>query len=388
MDNQTLYRSPVRLVSHAGEPIGEFSPQTISRSKKKLLALISLSDNEMELNGLVYTKNDIISLLDSITDETIWRHHCTVYAFPALLAFLEEGFFDDEELSREVIANSDEAFLAFLSHPFAVAFNKASSSLLRPQSIAPPQPTQPLTYDPMSARNPTVQIVEEPVDRFEILADLMGYQRFITLQHQHLAFERIRVYFHDLLYTLRNLSWEKFREDESVLHFVFSTSWMHFANKLPMSFSGTRDEVVDNVTNIALRFQHKATWHYLHLLCEDLKMLECNDGLKEEVSRLAKHFERNANVANSNQNSSNQKSSSPSTGRVIVWIIWAILGLVRLSHCASSSSSYGSYDYPSTKFEYPTVVPADAIPQTEIKDTVFVVKDSAIPGKKHHKKRH
>lgn len=373
MDNTTLYRSPVRLVGHAGEPIGEYNPQNISRAKKKLLALISLGDNEMELNGLVYTKNDIISLLDGVTNEYEWQYHCTVYALPGLLQFLEEAFFDDGQLRREITANTGGAFLDFLSHPFAVAFNTASGILLRTNVM--PQPAQ-ISHDPLITSEPENQFqvaseVEE-FDRFKVLQALVNYQQYIQLPHQYIAFERIRLYFHELVYMLRNLSWEKFRQDESLLHFVFTSSWIQFANSLPPAFATSRDEVADQVTNVALRFQHKATWHYLHLLCAELNMLECSDDLKQEIARLSNHFENNANIEAGNRN---QKASKPSTGRYILWGIWILLGILR----AGSSCNKSSYDY-DTNRDYQYYRPEQGYPSIVKDSEVMYVDTTGLSG--------
>ena len=325
MDNNTLYRSPVRLVSYAGEPLSPYAPQTISRAKKKLLAEAALQDNELQINDVSYTKNDIITLLDSITDEPVWRYHCAVYALPALMPFLEQGYFDDAALSPVFYQQLNEDLIKFLSPWFATAFNQVSGAYIRMNVL--PQPTY-IQQDPIAMPRGNPQIVNESADRFEVLAALMDYQRFILPQHQHLAFERIRIYFYELLYTLRNLSWEKFREDESVLHFVFSESWISFTNKLPPAFAGTRDEVVDQVLHIALRFQHKATWYYLQQLCFTLQAVECSETNRAEVVRLENHFKRNTNIVSGNNNG---KGASAITGRTIVAIIWFLLMLVRMS---------------------------------------------------------
>jgi hypothetical protein len=124
---------------------------------------------------------------------------------------------------------------------------------------------------------------------------------------------------------------------------------MRFANKLPMAFAGVRDEVVDNVTNIALRFQHKATWHYLHLLCEDLKTLECNQELRDEVNRLSNHFEHNSNIVSGSNR--NQKSSSPSTGRYILWGIWILLGILRAGSGCNDQKTTSDFDYTPVQYE-------------------------------------
>ncbi|HEX2608947.1 MAG TPA: hypothetical protein VHK91_16305, partial [Flavisolibacter sp.] len=65
----SAYKSPVRLVRHAGEPVSPFSPATLNRARKKILAEIALAGNEMELEGILYTRNEAGALLDGQTEE-------------------------------------------------------------------------------------------------------------------------------------------------------------------------------------------------------------------------------------------------------------------------------------------------------------------------------
>src|SRR5439155_2710516 len=120
------YRSPVRLVAHADEPIDGFSLQTLSRARKKLLAEMALNDDHLLLENIHYAKNDVISLLNGITSKELWSFHCTIYTYPALLVFLEEGIYDADEFGEVhvLLLPGHENFRAFVSPYFAFAFNE------------------------------------------------------------------------------------------------------------------------------------------------------------------------------------------------------------------------------------------------------------------------
>lgn len=131
---------------------------------------------------------------------------------------------------------------------------------------------------------------------FEELVKLQNYASYILPEHSGEAYQKVSTYLDDLSYTLRNLSWEKFSADESILHFIFSKSWKVFFNKLPSSFTSMRDEVVEQLINIVLNFQHKATWYYLHRVLVQLKLVETNDFNRSEVERIDKVIHHNSTL--------------------------------------------------------------------------------------------
>jgi hypothetical protein len=300
------YRSPVRLVSHAAEPINPYSAQAISRTRKKLLAEIALHNNEATIDGVAYTRNDVVTILGGITDEMAWRSHCTLYATPALLNFLETGAFDAAGFKEANDLRHDPQFRAFVSPYFGDAFLRASGTALRSADFAG-------------------------------LRQMLGYIDFIDATDAHEAFSRIRVHFEELLYTLRNLSWEKFQNDESVLQFLWEDNWIDFLNALPSDFDTTRDEIVTQALAIVFRFQRKATWYYLHCVTLRLQRIETSLTNKGEVDRFEEALRKNVPADRG------AKSSSNNSWRGGWWVIWVVLMFVRfgMKGC-DSDRSYSS----------------------------------------------
>ena len=292
------YRSPIRLITHAAEPIDTFSQQTIARTRKKILAEMALQDDQLLLENISYAKNDVISLLNGITSEEIWKVHCAIYAHPALLAFLEEGHFDADEFKEMylMLLPVSDSFITYVWRYFAFSFNEVSGVLIRQEDFA-------------------------------ILSNLLDYQAFVLPEHTHEGFQKIRIYLDELIHLLKNLSWEKFQRDESQLHFIFSEDWISFMNKLPGSFATIRDELVIHILNVIFRFQKKATWFYLFKACESLQQLECGEFQRSEISRFEQAMARNANIAGRSGKAST--GSGLPAGRMIFWFLWIVLAIAR-----------------------------------------------------------
>lgn len=309
----TSYRSPVRLVKHAAEETEVFSPQAISRARKRLMAEISLTGDEIVIDDVAYSRNDASSLLDNI-NEQIWKVHSTIYAHEGLLNFLEKEEFDNDALRKADAYLYNTAFVQAVSPYFAHSFNSVSGRLLRQEA-------------------------------FEELSQLLDFGGYILPEHSHEAYQKLRNYLDELNYMLRNLSWEKFIADESLLHFVFSDEWKQFVNKLPSSFTALRDELVEQFINLVLRFQHKATWYYLHQVLVQLKSIETNDFNRSEVERIDTVIYENSQVEGGKSSRRKHKGDGEaSTGRIIWWSIWIILMIVRAATCNSNSNSSTNFN--------------------------------------------
>ena len=312
----TTYRSPVRLVKHTAEEIEVYSSQAISRARKKMMAEIALAGDEVVIDDVPYSRNDAATLLDVITEEN-WKTHSVIYSQKGLLNFLEKEEFNDDEMKKADAYLYNSHFVAAVSPYFAHSFNSVSGKLIRQEN-------------------------------FEELYKLLNYQGYTLPEYSHDGYQKIRTYLDELAYTLRNLSWEKFVADESVLHFIFSDEWRRFLNKLPSSFTSLRDELVEHMIGIVLRFQHKATWYYLHRVLVQLKGIETNDFNRSEIERIDKVIHQNSRIEGGRDTQKTpRKDDEISTGRIIWWAVWIILVIIRVATCNNrSSSDRYSFDTP------------------------------------------
>ena len=312
----TGYRSPVRLVGHAGEPITPFSQQALSRSKKKLLAEIALNNDELEIDGVNYSRNDVVTSLEH-ANETNWPYHSIIYTQEGLLRFLEKNEFDAEAMKAASAYRYKTDFVQFVSPAFAYSFGEVSGRLLRGP------------------------------DEFASMNALMDHASFILTEHSHEAYGKIRTYFDELLYTVKNLSWEKFQRDESVLHFIFMPNWIGFVNKLPSEYASYRDSIVEQMLGLVFNFQHKATWYYLKEVCLRLQGIDCSPNWKEEVAEYIQIMSRNSGVEARKEAApvSSDSSDGPSAGRIIFWVIWAVFAIFRIARCNSNNNDRITPDY-------------------------------------------
>lgn len=309
-DLLTAYKSPVRLVLHAAEEADPFQPTALSRARKKLAAEMALAGGELVLDGIAYSRQEAATLLDTPT-EADWRVHLTLWSKPGLLAFLEKQEFDLTALQGADNWRYQPGLVDAVSPYFAYSFQTVSGRLLREED-------------------------------WTGLRDLLDFESWITPDDHHPAFEKIRRYFDDLSYTLRNLSWEKFAADESVLHFLFDDDWQRFVNHLPPSLNSHRDAVVEQVTNLVLGFQNKATWYYLHRVLVQLKEIETNDYNRSEVERIDAIIGQNSRIEGKRGQHTNRRPDGWQAGW---WTLWVVLFFVRVVTCNNNRTEY-RYDSP------------------------------------------
>jgi hypothetical protein len=337
----------VRLVLHASEAAEPYSSAAISRARKKMMAEIALAGDEILIDDISYSRNDAATLLDVVGEES-WKAHNTIYKHTGLLNFLEKGEFNSEELRKADAWLYNEKFVQAVSPYFAHSFNTVAGKLLRKND-------------------------------FEEVLKLMDYRGYILPEHSHDAYQKLRGYLEDINYTLRNLSWEKFIGDESILHFIFSGNWLKFINKLPSSFTSVRDELVEHFINLVLRFQHKATWYYLHKVLVQLKGIETNDFNRSEVVRIDEVIYKNSKIEGG-KGTVRSKGSDGYNWRSAWWIIWIVLMIVRAATC-NDKSSKGSYDVRDNTYD-PIEIDRSSYAERENEKKVLSLLDSL--GKKQN----
>ncbi|GAB4093091.1 hypothetical protein [Flaviaesturariibacter terrae] len=313
------YRSPVRLVLHAGEPLQPYTPQTLVRARKKLVAELSLSGGELQLDGETYTRNDVATLLQDLSEEQ-WSLHCLVYALPSALQFLEKADCDVDVLETELRPyRFKPGFPEFIAPAFAAAFRDATGRLIREV-----QPAR--------------------------LAKLLGLHAFVLPDFEEAAYEKLRRYFEGLLNRICVMGYEA--EDRYELNFLYSPAWIDFMNALPPALAPERDEVATQLLALVGRLQHKATWAFLDQLCQRILLIHTSQAVKNRVADAAHIMQQNARrgapaAAGSNRRTAPPPSQreGPGAGRIIFGVFWILVMIVRFASMDSCrSKSYSSYD--------------------------------------------
>ncbi|HEX2606791.1 MAG TPA: hypothetical protein VHK91_05405, partial [Flavisolibacter sp.] len=222
-----------------------------------------------------------------------------------LLEFLEKADLDYRKMKGAEALLYDPYFTQEFSSFFAYSFNQLSNDLLKQQAY----------WD---------------------LDLLLEFQNCILPEYVPEAYRKILAYIEDLLYMLRNLSWEKFSEDESILDFIFESGWIGFMNKLPSGFSSHRDEIVEQLIAVSLRFQFKASWRYLHSIMEALGKLEKNEFNQAEIERIDEVFQKNISVRFGKTTVNTDSGAGRYVG-IIIWFI--IMAIIRSTSCNSDRST-------------------------------------------------
>jgi hypothetical protein len=100
--------------------------------------------------------------------------------------------------------------------------------------------------------------------------------------------------------------------------------------------------LVEHFIAIVLRFQHKATWYYLHKVLVQLKGIETNDFNRSEVVRIDEIIYKNSKIEGG-KGTVKRKGSDGFNWRSAWWIMWIIMMIVRAATC-NDRSSKSSYD--------------------------------------------
>ncbi len=336
MDN-TLYKSPVRLVSYAGEPIHPYTQQAITRTRKKLQAELLLGDADLVVEAVTYSRNEVVALLDDPALAAEWSHHCAIYSQACLLDFLEVKALDVHAMQL-LCPRLPFTLLRFMEPYFIQAFSEFSGLLLKGYSL--PASRQ-------EGSSFTIAEGEAYFERFARLEQLLLLDRYVQ-GGQYKAYQRIHYYFEDLQHQLRNLNWDKFQQNESALHFIFDQRWLRFANALPGDFQQARDRVAEQLISLAIAFQKAATWNYLWQLMKYLEELDTAPHISKEVTRLRIHFHKNVKIVG-------KKSNSSWGWKGYGGVFWIIIMIIRVILHLSDPGKSGNPNYVYTPEEAPLV---------------------------------
>lgn len=113
------YKSPFHLF---GKEIERYH---IKKERTRLLAQFESNDDQpIELEGKLYTKPEVIELLDTAEDRKKYDYHLKIYKNKILLNFLEEGYFsmDDAEAWNDESLFTEE-FINFVSPYFVYRYS-------------------------------------------------------------------------------------------------------------------------------------------------------------------------------------------------------------------------------------------------------------------------
>lgn len=111
------YLSPALLPGHPLQP--PFDPRPIALARKKLLVDLELSGSDtLNINGRLFTKNEIIEYFEELRQPAIAAYHAAIGEDATLLKFLEKGVIAEDARFKDQDIYNDPAFINWLSPCF------------------------------------------------------------------------------------------------------------------------------------------------------------------------------------------------------------------------------------------------------------------------------
>jgi hypothetical protein len=118
-----LYLSPSSLF---GEVIPQpFDKKAIQLARKKLLAELELNEeNDLQIRGRSFGKNDIINYFDDLLKDNVLQYHAAISQDIVLLTFLEEAAIRPGQRFDKNPLYADASFIRWISTWFTASFRR------------------------------------------------------------------------------------------------------------------------------------------------------------------------------------------------------------------------------------------------------------------------
>jgi hypothetical protein len=324
------YTSPFKL-PFLSELNSSFDPQSLRLVKRKLLAEFELNNNNnLSFNGKSYSKNDILTILEQLEEDSKSSYHFFIFQHKELLAFLETG---TVPAGFEFINSSyfhTQEFIDFIAPYFTEVYSNALVEAVKNNNYQ---------------RVELLKHFEEAVGRMSMDDCYRKTYRLISQLTNDIteAAERMKIskYFHS--------SYDNFLHGSRIKTF----------NALPEYFQEVIDDylyaiitlyvsTVNNASNVDKAVQ----------LIDSALQVNCGYTIKEEL------LKRKTEIANF-RISSTQRTSSPTPtstdsdsgsgfGKGVYAVIVIIVIFLRIILASRGcSSSHSSYDYTPPKVYIP-----------------------------------
>jgi len=235
-----FYINPFELLgADRDEDINVYDTKLIQRLKKRLLQEIDLENGKIEhVNGLTIDKSQAIGICEELNDESLKKHHWSVFSEPFLLGFLTRGEIRhflclDEYNPINILQDLDEkrskfsdgpGFREWLSMPFARQYDLVLTRAIRKK-------------------------------RVPMVESLFDGRRWILREHEEKCFEGAKRHVEQLLDPLRQAS-ERAKEVKPNLdqlkQLLDHSGLISIINLLPGPFRDQQSEAVSLIRDIAI----------------------------------------------------------------------------------------------------------------------------------------
>lgn len=308
------YKSPFPVLSYSGVDLQEVNDSTLTKAKKILLVELDHAEKgTLQVDGEVFTKNDILLLFESLSNTDHIIYHRWVHENPGLQALLENKSLDDYEvLFDKNLLNHEKIndFKAFISPYLAQPLGKILSQTFTRQEYA----------KGLKVITATQLVEQSDYDTTfgKLQSNIKGIIQELKIFNERGA--------------------EQFKEHQC--HYI-NYYFIQFLNQLPDTFETLREDFATALINLTVTIQHKHP-HLCKRLYFSLSALNCTDEVKEIIKNNLKVFQR---VAGDSSSAAKKDAEPQGAGAMLLKITFMVIFffVLVLKNCDNGSSRRSDY---------------------------------------------
>ena len=324
--------SIIRFFNYCGIDAAQAVPGNIPRIKKQIAAEFSLVPNGIiEIEGTVYNKQDVFSILEAPDFAEILAHQQTINEHEPLRLFLEKGIASDELAEHVEILKKEEGFVRYVSKYFAPLFNREMKRRLS-------------TFD------------------FESAADWIPNCQLLLTTDGEQAFQYTSTFLEENLRLFKNLNKTTFLSRKAEVT-PWTGNWARFMNWLPDMIYAQKEELAIQLINFCVEIQH-ADVSYCYWISSQMVQLDYLDDSNTQLIR-DNHVIYESKAAGTNavpQSVSKKYRKENNKTFNYIWIaLLAFFIITRLVGSCDKNSSGGKTNFEDYHLDVKTIISLNAI---------------------------
>lgn len=292
------YQSIISLFKHLDIAFDAKTDLEFSRLRKQIMAEFAIAhEGIIEVEGISYTKHDVLQLMNHNRWGETLQHHITIWQQPGLYNLLVHDQLDLDEAHNWHELSSNADFVHFVAPYFAPRFNGVMKSLLQENNFAAAE-------------------------------QWLAYLSFVVMEYEEEALKSTRLYLEDTIRLFKNINDISYKQRAQELKPWTTYVWSAFVNQLPDTILHYTDELATEIINFTVRIQ-KADTQLCYFLSRELMQLKnVNYSLRQLIEENHEIYAENAGAK-----PKATKKSAPNTYFWILGIIALLRILLKASGC-------------------------------------------------------
>lgn len=245
--------SIIRFFDYCHIDVTEVASINKPRIKKQITAEFALVPNGIiEIEGIVYNKQDVLDIIEAPDFETILAHQQLIHAHEPLRTFLEQGIAGEDLAEHVEQLKQNEAFVRYISKYFAPLFNREMKRRLS-------------QYD------------------FESAADWIPNCQLLLTTDGEQAFQYTTTFLEENLRLFKNLNKTSFLSRKAEVT-PWTGNWARFMNWLPDMLYAPKEELAIQLINFCVEIQNTDV-AYCYLISQQMVYLDYLDASNTQLIR-------------------------------------------------------------------------------------------------------